>query len=79
MYLIGKIYEMQSDFPAAIGTYDRIGKLFGDTPESFGGYALQGRFDPLFRRQVSGLSRLPKCIGIGRRPGHLLQPFAFVV
>ncbi len=34
MYWIGKCYEMQGDHPAAIGEYDRIGKLYGDTPES---------------------------------------------
>lgn len=33
MYWIGKCYEMQGDYVAAIGEYDRIGKLFGDTPE----------------------------------------------
>ena len=34
MYWIGKCYEIQGDYTAAIAEYDRIGKLFGDTPES---------------------------------------------
>ncbi len=34
MYWIGKCYELQNDFPAAINQYDQIGKLFGDSSES---------------------------------------------
>lgn len=34
MYWIGKCYELQGDHTAAIAEYDRVGKLYGDTPES---------------------------------------------
>ena len=34
MYWIGKCYELQGDPTAAMVEYDRIGKLYSDTPES---------------------------------------------
>lgn len=93
MYWIGQCKELSGDIPAAIDKYDRIGKLFGDTPESIAATLAKGDLERVggnteraladYRSVLESvgepLSYVNRLLPLSKLRKHLLRAHAFFI